>query len=769
MRITHGALVVILLFSQSICNAFILPVGTVNRLSSAFPPLKSSSTSRKTIITSSITRKQIICASTTIGDDSPESKQTNYHECNGPFDLTTALFCGGLAFDAYAPPPENSSRWERGSSGVDVAFQSTAFTRSIYKGLLQIQPIQCSDLPDEDNSAEGLMTGSGVDAYLLVAVAEGKWKEDINIIEKEKYNDGVLALQGCAHVGRSSTAWSNIDEKKAAKNLKEGKSGAYHIKSSWGKGGQSIWKDDQPFYLYVQDPQEARLVFTVMDDDIVGSGKAIGSTSRRLVDIFPAAKVNDPITFVKEQVIAKLKQGEKVDINDTESLLNSISQEWQESMKLTSKPKTKDKKGQIAVAAAAGAMVAGPVGAAVGGIIGNVYESEPRGRVEVKAKYMPIPEAPLKREKYVVRGGLPGVNWADLYDKHLQNVQLNEVEGASTTNLSADDFEFCCFVNHDTTGCSCAIYRSLDLKMIAISFRGTCELVDLVTDASLIQEAWVEGEDVNKEGALKVHVGFRKSLNSIARKLKELVLASVAPGDDITDYDLIITGHSLGGALSTLFTTDIAEYGIDAGRGLPQSEASEPWWSSLASNFLKEKETPTMKTPPPRPKSIKMYNFGSPRVGNAEFVAKFNSLLGNGIDEAYRIVNGEDVVARLPRTVNALNFVSIGYDHCGPTVLISIPEEAGVNQARVWIEGQSDGTCPVRDGQFFSSSKGIIGIDQKFVQRESKIIQSIFSGDAISHHMEDQYYMAMGRACGFEARLGEEIKAMTAENQNLST
>lgn len=32
----------------------------------------------------------------------------------GGFDLDTALFCGGLAFDAYVEPPANSSRWERG-------------------------------------------------------------------------------------------------------------------------------------------------------------------------------------------------------------------------------------------------------------------------------------------------------------------------------------------------------------------------------------------------------------------------------------------------------------------------------------------------------------------------------------------------------------------------------------------------------------------------------------------------------------------------------
>ena len=389
-----------------------------------------------------------------------------------------------------------------------MAFQSAAFTRSLYKGLLQITPIKCIDLPDEDDSAEGLMTGSGTDAYLLVAVAEGKWKEDVELIEKEKFNDGVLALKGCAHVGRSSTAWSNVDKKKATNLKKNGKSGSYHIKSSWGKGGQAIW-DDEPFYLYVQDPKDARLVFTIMDDDIVGSGSPIGSTSRRLSKILPAASVADPLELVKKEIAAKVKRGEEVDVSDTEGLIKSIAQEWEGSMKLTSKPRKKDKNGQIAAAAAAGAMVAGPAGAAVGGLIGSFYEGEARGRVDVKVKYMPVLSAEVKRDEYEVKGGLEGVMWGSLYENHLGRMQKALEENAPDPHLSGDDLEFCSFVTHDVTGCSCAIYRSLEKKLIAVSFRGTCELVDLVTDASIIQESWVAGEDPEKKGAMKVHVGFR--------------------------------------------------------------------------------------------------------------------------------------------------------------------------------------------------------------------------------------------------------------------
>ena len=102
-----------------------------------------------------------------------------------PFSLPTALFLAGLAFDAYVEPPQDSSRWEKGSSGTNVAFLSTAYTRSLYKGVIEVTPLRASDLPDEDDAAESMLSGGGVDAALLVSVVEGAWKEDIEKLEKE--------------------------------------------------------------------------------------------------------------------------------------------------------------------------------------------------------------------------------------------------------------------------------------------------------------------------------------------------------------------------------------------------------------------------------------------------------------------------------------------------------------------------------------------------------------------------------------------------------
>ena len=172
----------------------------------------------------------------------------------------------------------------------------------------------------------------------------------------------------------------------------------------------------------------------------------------------------------------------------------------------------------------------------------------------------------------------------------------------------------------------------------------------------------------------------------------------------------LVLSSSLGGALATLCTADIAEYGMDAGRALPQLESSEPWWNSLASTFFGGKEEIAIAKEPPRPKSLRMYNFGSPRVGNDKFVANFETLMASGrIDEAYRIVNGEDIVTRMPRSVN-LGVGKISYNHCGPTVLVKPPvfdTEGGVNTilpTTCWIEGESDDSqCPVRDGNAITS------------------------------------------------------------------
>ncbi|CAB9496305.1 Lipase class 3 family protein [Seminavis robusta] len=760
----------------------------------------------------------------------------------GKFDLEAALFCSGLAFDSYVEPPSNSSRWERGSKGMDVAFVSNAFTRNLYKGLLQIQPIRAIGLPDEDDTIEGIATGGGTDAYLSVAVLEGDWKDDVFMLEKEMYHEGIRDLSGAAHVGRSSTAWSNVDETKSKQTKRNtGKQSAYHIKSGWGRDGQAVWSEDEdPFYLYLQDPATARLVFSIMDDDLIGEGSVVGSAHRRLTELIPEAKLTQQqlIENLKGELLAKLQESggdlSQLDLNNDLAKVQLGARSWEGGIKMTSKPKKKDKKSQVAMGVAAGAAVAGPLGAAVGGVMANMYEGEVKGRIELKMSYLPLPPTPVKRERYTVLGGIPGITWGALFDKYVetQKAKLAAMEQVDDNNqnsnniappglLQVEDLEQCFFIKHSVTGGCCIVYRSLEKKLIVVSFRGTCEPKDLITDANLIQEAWVKGEDFDTPDACKVHQGIRQSMESISRRLKELILAAPAPGEEISDYDMIVTGHSLGGALSTMFSADIGEYGIDAGRALPQLAPSEPWWKSITNTIMgQEARDSSGKSGPPRPKSLRMYNFGSPRVGNNVFADRFDALLEDGrLDAAYRIVNGDDIVTRVPRTTSPLG---VHYEHVGSTVMVSKEAEKvegsdGDVAPAVWVEGESDASkCPVRDLDFALNSPlaegtllgdllsattakdsesdqpdggvfgrfsgvaskwservktlkasdlaSVVGIDRDFVEREFKIVESFAQGRALANHMEDDYYTAMGRAVGFRVAVGEEIIPLEEES-----
>ncbi len=94
---------------------------------------------------------------------------------------------------------------------------------------------------------------------------------------------------------------------------------------------------------------------------------------------------------------------------------------------------------------------------------------------------------------------------------------------------------------------------------------------------------------------------------------------------------LHLTGHSLGGALATLLTLDAA----------------------VNTRF----------------KQPIMYNFGSPRVGNAKFAATYNKLIKNSI----RVVNIYDLVCCLPSTTAASmqSKQRWFYEHINSQVLIA--------------------------------------------------------------------------------------------------
>jgi triacylglycerol lipase len=144
-------------------------------------------------------------------------------------------------------------------------------------------------------------------------------------------------------------------------------------------------------------------------------------------------------------------------------------------------------------------------------------------------------------------------------------------------------------------------------EIIAIVFRGTENELDWKTN---VRAAWVV-----LQGGVRVHTGFFQAYWPIRDKLfatvEKLLKAKPRP--------IYVTGHSLGGALATMATAELANH--------------------------QEREV--------RDSIAACYTFGSPRVGDRTFDQYVKVPL-------YRVTNGVDVVPAVP-------FAILGYRHVGDT------------------------------------------------------------------------------------------------------
>jgi len=151
-------------------------------------------------------------------------------------------------------------------------------------------------------------------------------------------------------------------------------------------------------------------------------------------------------------------------------------------------------------------------------------------------------------------------------------------------------------------------FSMLKDRTLYFVFRGTNDAQDALVDIDLIRVPFFEGQ---KQSHIKVHGGFKKQFDA----LKEPILKT------LTKYmkqveTVQFVGHSLGGALATLFAGHVARFH----RG-------------YVDGFQREIK-------------VVCHTFGSPRVGNKHFARWFQENVK--ASDCARIMNREDPVAQMP-------------------------------------------------------------------------------------------------------------------------
>jgi triacylglycerol lipase len=172
-------------------------------------------------------------------------------------------------------------------------------------------------------------------------------------------------------------------------------------------------------------------------------------------------------------------------------------------------------------------------------------------------------------------------------------------------NLGCLDYDIIGSIDNNKTSTHVTLIKlNQDVPCLVIVFRGSDDIGNWKINAHAYQQMF---------GDLgKVHNGFKTAYLSIKNELNNYIKENSLP--------IFVTGHSLGAALAILTTSELA----------------------TSTNF------------------DSCYTYGSPRVGNPDFIN------ANKRNRIYRIVNNCDVVTTIPT-----DFASMTYQHIGTPYLIS--------------------------------------------------------------------------------------------------
>lgn len=170
------------------------------------------------------------------------------------------------------------------------------------------------------------------------------------------------------------------------------------------------------------------------------------------------------------------------------------------------------------------------------------------------------------------------------------------------------------YINDNYSDLQCIVTKSIINKRINVIFRGSDSLTDWYYDFSIFKKKLKDN--------IYIHSGFYNHLtyNNNHEKILNIIKQEINNIENDITYDIYISGHSLGGALSTLF-------------------------GYILSHEIKNK--------------ITIVSFASPRIGDNNWKKSFNDKINLN---HYRVSNEKDIVVATP---------FINFYHVGKSIILS--------------------------------------------------------------------------------------------------
>ena len=178
---------------------------------------------------------------------------------------------------------------------------------------------------------------------------------------------------------------------------------------------------------------------------------------------------------------------------------------------------------------------------------------------------------------------------------------------------------FVCTIND----LNCYVLHHMDFNFIFVIFRGTLSVKSTIKDARVLRKnVDTTGKEAFDEGS--VHLGFLENLDQAFSRICYCI-ANIQKQHS-KSCKIISTGHSLGGALSTIFTYFYARY----------------------YDLIKELCTSVANIAPKR--KIHTVAVSAPRQGGEKWAGKFDTLLKDGNSIEYvNMFNRRDLIPKVPK------------------------------------------------------------------------------------------------------------------------